>query len=114
MAAIAEKTPQQSKIMLIFERRGLYMARQYVIATPFYQEKYFTPLPNNSNEVMEVLQKEKIDYILVGASSVNPDHLEEYNAVYMQLGELLAHLKVAKKLEDVWFDDCYGLYKVIR
>ena len=114
MAAIAEKTPQQSKIMLIFERRGLYMARQYVIATPFYQEQYFTPLPNSSNEVMDVLQKEKIDYILVGASGVNPDHLEEYNAVYMQFGELLARLKAANKLEDVWFDDCYGLYKVIR
>jgi hypothetical protein len=114
MAAIAEKTPQQSKIMLIFERRGLYMARRYVIATPFYQERYFTPLPNDSNEVMDVLKKEKIDYILIGASGVNPDHLEEYNAIYMQFGELLARLKAANKLEDVWFDDCYGLYKVIR
>lgn len=114
MAAIAEKTPQQSKIMLIFERRGLYMARQYVIATPYYQERYFTPLPKSGDEVMDVLKKDKIDYILVGASGVNPDHLEEYNDIYMQFGALLARLKATNKLEDVWFDDCYGLYKVIR
>lgn len=114
MAEIAEKTPQQAKIMLVFERRGLYMARQYVIATPFYQEQYFTPLPNTSDEIMEVLKKEKIDYILIGASEVNPDHLVEYNAIYMQFGGLLARLKASNKLEDVWFDDCYGLYKVIR
>ena len=114
MAAIAEKTPQQAKIMLIFERRGLYMARPYVIATPYYQERYFTPLPKSGDEVMDVLKREKIDYILVGASGVNPDHLEEYNDIYMQFGALLARLKASNKLEDVWFDDCYGLYKVIR
>lgn len=114
MAAIAEKTPQDSKVMLVFERRGLYMARPYVIATPFYQEKYFTPLPKDSKEIMNIWEKEKIDYVLVGASGVNPDHLEEYNDIYMQLGELLARLKAANKLEDVWFDDCYGLYKVKR
>lgn len=114
MAAIAEKTPQASKIMLVFERRGLYLARPYVIATPFYQEKYFTPLPKTADEIMAIWEREKIDYILVGASIMNPDHLEEYNDIYMALGELLARLKAAHKLEDIWFDDCYGLYKVKR
>jgi len=40
MTALAGKTPQESKVMLLYERRGLYCPRPYVVGTPYWQVKY--------------------------------------------------------------------------
>ena len=43
MKALAAKTPADSKVMLIYERRGLYCPRRFVIGTPYFQPEYNTP-----------------------------------------------------------------------
>lgn len=112
MNALIDRTQNDSKIMLMFERRGLYCPRKYILATPFFQAKYFTPVPANHSSVMQVLEKNKIDYIMVGSSIVNPDHLEDYNQANLELARRVAALIGEKKLEIIWSDDCYNIFKV--
>ena len=55
--AIAEHTPADARLMLLFEHRGFYVPCSYVIGTPLFQEAYFTP-PESFSEperVMDVL-----------------------------------------------------------
>ncbi|MCX6985799.1 MAG: hypothetical protein NT118_13780, partial [Lentisphaerae bacterium] len=35
--------PKNAKLMLLFENRGLYINKTYVVGTPFFQEEFFTP-----------------------------------------------------------------------
>jgi hypothetical protein len=112
MTALSEKTPLDSKVMLLFERRGLYVPRKYVIGTPFFQEQFFTPMPDNFSEIYKVLLKNNIDYILQGASIRNPDHLGEYNQKNLEFARMLARLIGESKLSLVWFGEGYGLFKV--
>jgi hypothetical protein len=112
MNALIERTQNDSKIMLMFERRGLYCPRKYILATPFFQAMYFTPVPINHSQVMQVLENNKIDYIMIGSSIVNPDHLEDYNEANLQLARRVAALIGEKKLEIIWSDDCYNIFKV--
>jgi hypothetical protein len=114
MGALAEKTQNNANIMLIFERRGLYCPRKYIIATPFYQAKFFTPVPEKPSDVFKILCTEKVDYIMVGSSLVNPDHLENYNRDNLELARRLAGLIGTKTLELIWSDDGYNLFKVKR
>lgn len=61
---------------------------------------------------MQVLENNKIDYIMIGSSIVNPDHLEDYNEANLQLARRVAALIGEKKLEIIWSDDCYNIFKV--
>lgn len=40
---IGRTLPEEAKVMLVFDRRGLYMPRRCVLGTPFFQEAFFTP-----------------------------------------------------------------------
>ena len=76
---LSRETPEESRVLLLFERRGLFVPRDYRIGTPYFQEKFFTPVPESADAVLETLQREGIDYILVGATEQNPEHLEVYD-----------------------------------
>lgn len=76
---LCRETPEQSRVLLLFERRGLFVPREYRIGTPYFQEQFFTPVPDRADAVLETLRREKIDYILVGATEQNPEHLERYD-----------------------------------
>ncbi len=80
---VAQSTPSEARVMLIFDRRTLYMPRHCELGTPYFQELYFTPMPQTALAVYEELQAAKIDYIAIllgGESKRNPDPISEFDA----------------------------------
>ena len=82
---LSRKTPERSRVLLLFERRGLFVPREYRVGTPYFQERFFTPVPDRADAVLETLRHEGIDYILVGATEQNPEHLERYDRENLKL-----------------------------
>ena len=114
MVAIADKTPQDSKIMLLYERRGLYCPRPYVIGTPYWQAKYNTPLAPTSETFYDSLIKDNIQYILLGGSVRNPDELGgEYLRKKEKLMKQIKYLVRSKKLKIILGCGDYFLCKVL-
>ena len=94
----SRETPANSRVLLLFERRGLFVPREYRIGTPYFQEQFFTPVPERPDAVLDALWREKIDYILVGATEQNPEHLEVYDRENLKLSLLLRSLLRAGSL----------------
>ena len=57
MAALDSKTAPGSKVMFLYERRGLYCPRPYVIGTPYWQAEFNTPPAKTPREFYDSLQK---------------------------------------------------------
>lgn len=95
---LSRETPANSRVLLLFERRGLFVPREYRIGTPYFQEQFFTPVPERPDAVLDALWREKIDYILVGATEQNPEHLEVYDRENLKLSLLLRSLLRAGSL----------------
>ena len=114
MTAIADKTSPYSRIMLIYERRGLYCPRPYVIGTPYWQEKYNTPLAPGPDSFYDSLVKNKIQYILLGGSRRNPDELGgEYLKSKEEMISQIKYLVRSKKLRIIWGRGNYFLCLVL-
>jgi len=71
----AGRTPPQSRIMLLYEKRGLYVPRRHVIADPDFQEKYFVRPPRTTGDFVRELRDG--DYLLIGSDDRNVDLLEK-------------------------------------
>ncbi len=113
MAAIAVKTLPNSRIMLLYERRGLYCPRPYVIGTPYLQEKYNTPPAETPWLFYNSLIKNKIQYVLLGGSIRNPDELGgEYLKKKKKLIGQIKYLVHNKKLSIIWGGGEYLLLMV--
>ena len=88
--------PPNARVLLLFERRSLYVPRQAVHGTPCFQELRFTPPPTSAEQLFSGLKD--VDYILLGDSRRGADHLETYDdveaAVRGQLAELVRTGKV--------------------
>ncbi len=68
--------PENGRVMLLYENRGLYLPRDYVIGTPGLQEKYFPIPPQTPEELLKSLHKAGITHVLIGLSSKDPDTLK--------------------------------------
>ena len=100
--------------MLLYERRGLYCPRPYVIATPYLQAKYNTPIPSSPDEFYNSLRKNKIEYILLGGTNRNPDilggvYLENKEQLMSQINYLIRN----KKINIIWGKGNYFLCRVL-
>lgn len=74
---LASHTPQDTGVLLVFERRGLYCPRPHRNGSPGFQDWFdFTKHPDWIGE----LQKRNIRYLLVAASRKNPDVQEAFLA----------------------------------
>ena len=81
---LAEQTPPDAGVLLVFERRGLYCPRPYRNGSPGFQDWFdFTQYPDWIGE----LQKRNIRYLLVAASRKNPDVQEAFLAQDQAFGE---------------------------
>ncbi len=111
---IGTQTPADAKIMLLFERRGLYVPRRYVIGTPCFQERFFAPLPEAAAGVLAELRNAGISYILVGASLRDPDPIPDYEALNAAFASKLIELlrQNALSLVEVPGSGDYTLLKV--
>lgn len=96
---LEQKTPADTRVLMLFERRTLFAPRQCFNGTPGFQQWVFTPAPANAAELLAQLSEHWIDYLVIGASPRNPDHLEEYNQTNAELSEMLRLLLKKGKLE---------------
>lgn len=81
---LAEKTPENAGVLLVFERRGLYCPRPHRNGSPGFQDWFdFTKYPDWIGE----LKKRNIHYLLVAASRKNPDVQEAFLAADQAFGE---------------------------
>ncbi|MEI6421420.1 MAG: hypothetical protein WCP55_04325, partial [Lentisphaerota bacterium] len=108
------KLPQDAKLMLVFENRGFYINRNYVIGTPFFQAEFFTPpeqitAPSN---IMDILKKNKISHLLIGLSEIDPDRLPEYLDRTASFTKMLGQLIESKHLKKIWEYEGFGIYEV--
>ena len=89
MERLAARTPENSKVLLLLERRGLYCPRPYRLAVPRF-EPSLTPLPENAEKLFEKLRA--FDYIMVGSTTQDVDlqsaNEEECKQLLLQLEEL--------------------------
>lgn len=105
--------------MLLFDRRGLYVPRDYVLGTPFFQEAYFTPVPENPGDVSATLTRGGISHIVIltgGESRRNPDPVPDFDEQNEQLTLLLHELLKKGELENIPVPGSgrYLLLKVVR
>ena len=73
-------------MLLLFERRSLYVPRKVIHGTPFFQELRFTPPPVSLERLADGLKD--VDYILYGSSRRGADHLESYDQGEAAMAEL--------------------------
>jgi hypothetical protein len=113
--AVMHLTPENSKLMVLFEHRILYIPRKTVIATPYFQEKYFTPIENyTSDSVLEnEIVKSEAEYLLVAINPEGPDELPEYLEKQKEFIRRLSSLVPRGKLKEIWRSQQYSLFKII-
>jgi hypothetical protein len=114
LRALREQTPDDAKILLLFEPRGLYLPRTHVIGTPFFQEQVFTPPKNfaEPGQVMQQLERHQITHIVLSKSSTGPDRAAEW---WERLEPWLRSLNECArqgKLQVVWESDEYFIFAV--
>ena len=93
------KTPRSSKILLLFEKRGLYIPRRHEIADPGFQEKYFTTLPASTDDFLDEIKD--FDYILLGSDEKNVDLQESDIVLRQKIHALCASALAEGKLQVV-------------
>ncbi len=114
MIALAGKTPPGSRVMFLFERRGLYCPRPYVIGTPYWQAQYNTPVPSSAGEFYNSLRNNEIEYIILGGTVKNPDEIGgEYLKKKEQLMRQISDLVRREKLKIIWGQASYFLCQVL-
>ncbi len=108
------KLPRNAKLMLIFENRGLYFNKNYVIGTPFFQEQFFTPPEQitDPSQIIDILKKHRITHVLIGLSEIDPDRLPEYLDRTANFTKLIGVLIDKKQLKKLWEDEGFGIYEV--
>lgn len=118
LSFLAESLPSDARVMLLFDRRGLYMPRDYVLGTPFFQEAFFTPVPESSGEVYDRFCKDEISHLVIltgGESPRNPDPISDFDVQNAQLTDRLLDLMKQGRLEFVPVPESgrYLLLKVV-
>lgn len=90
MAFLASSTPENARVLLLFERRGLYVPRNYSFAVPGF-EPSLTPVTESSEKLFEKLLA--FDYIMVGSTTRDVDlqsaNIEDCKKVLEQVKELI-------------------------
>ena len=98
-ASTSEDTETASRILLIFEKRGLYIPRRHEIADPGFQEKYFRNFPASTADFLHEIKD--FDYILLGSNEKNVDLQESDIALRQKIHALCASALAEGKLEVV-------------
>ena len=90
LKALGAGAPPGARVLLLFERRSLYVPRRIVHGTPFFQELRFTPPPTSADQLFSGL--DDVDYVLLGISALGADHLAEYDAAEAAVLNLVVSL----------------------
>ncbi len=112
MSYLADETPADSKVLLILERRGLYVPRDYQIAAPYFQAKYLTPVPRTSDAVFDEIQKSGATYVLLGITRANLDHIADFDEENNRLANMVGELEKSGKLKQVFQLNYFWIFKL--
>lgn len=104
------KTPPDSRVLLLFEKRGLYVPRRHEIGDPGFQEKYFKTIPKNTDAFLKEIKD--FDYLLLGSEEKNVDLQESGIEIRQKLHALTASALAEGRLEIVLSGKSCYLLKV--
>ena len=114
MDAVGVLTPPEARVLLLFEHRTLYLPRQGVIGTPFFQAGRFTPpeLAATPEAILSVLRQQGITHVLLATEPEGPDLLPEYLSRCVPFAQALGALTGSGRLAILWQSDRYRLCRV--
>jgi|GEM_PF-787945 hypothetical protein len=110
---LAEQTPSDARVLLVLERRGLYVPRRYDIAAPYFQSKFLTPVPETAEGVFGAIAASGADYVLAGITRANLDHIADFDEENNRLLNLLAELEKSKRLKLEFQLEYFWIFKVV-
>jgi len=91
--------PKDARVLLLCERRSLYVPRRVEHGSPLFQEARLTPAPKEASELWRGIRD--FDYVLFGSGQGRMDHLESYDQVEMLIEAQLLDLVKQGKLRIV-------------
>lgn len=107
--------PKDARVLLLFERRGLYVPRRFEYGSPLFQEARLTPEPRSADELWRGIKD--FDYILLGSGQEHIDHLENYDLVEERIGRQLVELVSRGRLRQIFPPrgvECQPLLEVVH
>ena len=107
--------PKNARVLLLGERRGLYVPRRTEHGTPLFQEARLTPVPVSADELWRGIKD--FDYVLFGSPLGHIDHLDSYKQVEEVLGRHLKTLQRRGRVRLVRVPDnveCQPLLEVVH
>ena len=107
--------PAEARVLLLGERRGLYVPRRFEHGSPLFQEARLTPVPKTADELWQGIKD--FDYVLLGSGQNRIDHLERYNQVDALLERHLSTLQRRGKVRLVRVPEnveCQPVLEVVR
>jgi hypothetical protein len=112
--AIHACTPANARLMLLFEHRGFYMPRTFVIGTPVFQEGAFSPPERftDAASVMEVLVRERITHVITARVPVGPDRAPDWAERQEPFLRGIAQCVQQGNLRPVWQSETHLLLEV--
>ena len=111
MAEFFKTVPKDSKILLMInERRTLYLPRKAVIGEPYFQ-KLNTPVPENKHQLLDNIKS--FDYIVISTCAHDPDAQQSTAEEIVRLAGLFTQLREENRFQLV-FSDSKGEYLIFR
>jgi len=116
-AELDKAAPRDAKVMIVFEKRILDCPRRALVATPLYQEAFFTPPPQGAPDaidraVMDEILRSGASYLLVANSLDKPMSLPEVSARVAPFIDSLKRLVASGRLAPIWGSPSHVLLKV--
>lgn len=116
LAYVKEQTPPAARMLLIFERRSLYVPRRTFHGSPGFQcDLYRTP-PDDPEELYALLLARAVDYLIVSDPRDGLDYLPAYDELNQRFDALLVGLVQAGRLLPLPVPDSgnHSLLQVVR
>jgi hypothetical protein len=112
--AIVERTPPDAKLMLLFEHRSLYVPREAIIGTPYFQEEGLTPPEDfaTAAPLLELLRRNGVTHLVMATSPLGPDWAPAW---WDRLQPVFRGIQLAlneRRLHIVWQSDDYVVMEV--
>ncbi len=108
---IKKATPENAKILLMFDPRGLYIPRRHEICTPFFQSKYFTE-GSSFNDLLKQAKQDIPYYILFCSPEKIPARYPDYMTPIQPFLAQLQQAINSGKAKTVWNYNGYALIKL--
>ena len=114
--AVQALTETDAKLLMLVEHRGFYLPRRYVIATPLFQERPFTPPEQfaTADSVLKVLHQAQITHVLVAKMNPGPDQAPGWIERQQPLLRAIEQCVRQQRLVLRWESEMYVLLEVAK